>query len=83
MASDPGPKEGEWGGTAAGPFGLHLEPEGILNFSCCSGTNLCKAAKNEFWSQLFTGKEVHVTAQSKGGNTLPGEEAGNWKAACG
>lgn len=45
MASDPGPKEGEWGGRVAGPFGLHLEPEEILNCSCCSGTNLCKAAR--------------------------------------
>lgn len=45
MGSDPGLVGGEWGGRAAGPFGLDLEPEEILHFCHYSGTNLCKAAR--------------------------------------
>lgn len=51
------------GGRAAGPFGLHMEPEKILNFCCCSGTNLCKEARMTPGHNVFPAPvQVHVTA---------------------
>lgn len=62
MLSVPGPMEGKWAGWVVGPFGLHMEPEKILNFCCCLGTNLYKEARMTPGHNVFAAPvQVHVT----------------------
>lgn len=75
LLSDPGLMEGECGGRAAGPCGLGLEPDEVLHFCCCSGTNLCTAAR-----MILVTNVDPVSAQSEGGSKIPGEEPQDRKA---
>ena len=73
--------EGECGGRAAGLCGLELEPEEVLHFCCCSGTNLCTAARMILVTNVDPDSSiVRVSAQSEGGSKIPGEEPRDRKA---